>query len=239
MHAIAAVTPPYEPGIPVTVPVNAGPAAPQDAASAALPAILLFPPETARPAPYRGAGAELYRWAGTAWLKLTGWTMAGDWPDLPKMVLVAAPHTSNWDGIHMLAAAGYYRIKLRWMGKASLTKGIFGGLVRWAGCVPIDRSRSNDVVADMRAAFASNRSMVLAVPPEGTRSHTTEWKSGFYHIAHGAGVPLVFSVLDYGTRTIRIAGSMMTSGNYDADLPLILRLYAGASGKHPAKFNAQ
>ena len=217
----------------------ASPDAPRDSVAAALPAVRVFATDTARPAPYRGAGAELYRWLGAGWLRLTGWTMAGDWPDLPQMVLVAAPHTSNWDGINMLAAAGYYRIKLRWMGKASLTKGLFGGMVRWAGCVPIDRSRSNDVVAEMRAAFAANAAMVLAVPPEGTRSHTTAWKSGFYHIAHGAGVPLVFSVLDYGTRTIRIAGSMMPSGYYEADLPLIQRFYASTSGKHPAKFNAQ
>ena len=165
----------------------ASPDAPRDSVAAALPAVRVFATDTARPAPYRGAGAELYRWLGAGWLRLTGWTMAGDWPDLPQMVLVAAPHTSNWDGINMLAAAGYYRIKLRWMGKASLTKGLFGGMVRWAGCVPIDRSRSNDVVAEMRAAFAANAAMVLAVPPEGTRSHTTAWKSGFYHIAHGAG----------------------------------------------------
>lgn len=203
-----------------------------------LPAITMFATDSARAARYRGAGRELYRWAGSLWLRLAGWKMVGDWPDLPQMVLVAAPHTSNWDGIHMLAAAGYYRVRLRWMGKASLARGPFGGLMRWAGCVPIDRSRSNNMVTDMRAAFAQHPEMVLAVPPEGTRSHTTEWKSGFYHIAHGAGVPLVFSVLDFGTRTIRVAGSMTPSGDYHADLPLILSVYAGASGKHRANFTA-
>ncbi|MGL4542933.1 MAG: 1-acyl-sn-glycerol-3-phosphate acyltransferase [Polymorphobacter sp.] len=195
-----------------------------------------FDGSSARPAPFRGIGAEVYRWLSQAWLRLGGWTMHGDWPDLPKMVLIAAPHTSNWDGINMLAATGYYRIRLRWMGKASLTAGPFGGLVRWAGCVPIDRSRSNDVVAAMCEAFAATDAMVLAVPPEGTRSLTRAWKSGFYHIAVGAGVPLVFSVLDYGTRRIHVAGSMMPTGDYDADMLLISRYYATARGKHSGKF---
>ncbi len=214
----------------------AGPIPLRGPTSASLPHVQVFAKGSARPARYRGIAAEALRWLGTSWLWLTRWQLYGDWPDLPKMVLVAAPHTSNWDGIHMLAAAAHYRVKLRWMGKASLTQGPFGGIVRWAGCVPIDRSGSHDVVAAMRAAFAASDAMVLAVPPEGTRSRTDGWKSGFYHIAHGAGVPLVFSVLDYGTRQIRIAGSMVPSGDYDADLPLIRAFYAGAEGKHRAQF---
>lgn len=206
--------------------------------SAPLPREQVFDGSTAQSAPYRGLPAEIFRWASIAWLKIGGWKMRGDWPAVPRMVLVAAPHTSNWDGLNMLAAAGYYRVRLRWMGKASLTQGPWGGLVKWAGCVPIDRSRSNDIVAEMRAAFAASPAMILAVPPEGTRSLTAAWKSGFYHIAHGAGVPLVFSVLNYATRTIHIAGSMMTSGDYDADLPVIQRFYAQAQGLRRDRFRA-
>jgi 1-acyl-sn-glycerol-3-phosphate acyltransferase len=99
-------------------------------------------PATARPAPFRGVLSEAVRWVSAAYLKAAGWTMQGDWPALDKLVLVAAPHTSNWDGINMLAAAGYYRVRLRWMGKKSLTAGPFGGILRLLGCVPIDRSRA-------------------------------------------------------------------------------------------------
>jgi len=194
-----------------------------------------FDGRSARPRRYRGAGAELFRWLSVGWLRLNGWSLHGDWPDYPKMVLVAAPHTSNWDGLHMLAAAGYYRVRLRWMGKASLVRGPFGGLVRWAGCVPIDRSRSNDMVAEMAQAFAASDEMVLAVPPEGTRSLTRAWKSGFYHIAVSAGVPLVFSVLDYGRKRISISGSLVPTGDYDADMVLIAAHYANAQGKHAGK----
>lgn len=189
-------------------------------------------PTTARPARFRGALSETARWIGGAYLALAGWKVRGDWPGLDKAVLVAAPHTSNWDGINMLATAAYYRVKLRWMGKQSLTQGPFGWLIKWLGCVPIDRSRQNDVVQAMKDAFAARDEMVLAIPPEGTRSPTREWKTGFYHIAHGAEVPLVLSVLDYGTKTARLAAVFHPGGDYEADLPRIRAYYADAVGKH-------
>lgn len=191
---------------------------------------------TARPAPAQGLVSHIVHWISAAFLKLGGWTIQGDWPDLRKVVLVAAPHTSNWDGLNMLAAAGYYRVRLRWMGKRSLTQGPFGWVLRWMGCVPIDRSASNDVVKAMAAAFAQEEHMVLAIPPEGTRSAVREWKSGFYHIAVAANAPIVLSVLDYGKRIMRIAAIVYPSGDCAADLPLIQSFYAGAVGKHRDKF---
>ena len=196
-----------------------------------------FDPATARPAPFRGALSELWRALCTAYLSLAGWKMRGDWPgDLPKMVLIAAPHTSNWDGINMLAAAGFYRVALKWMGKKELTTGPFGGVVKWLGCVPVDRKGGTDLVAQMAAAFAAVPRMVLAIPPEGTRAAVNQWKTGFYHIARAAGVPLVISVLDYGTRTIRLSGALIPSGDYAADLPLIMAHYAGAEGLRGGRF---
>lgn len=193
---------------------------------------------SARPAPSAGMLSEFVRWLSAAYLKIAGWKMQGDWPAIGKVVLVAAPHTSNWDGLNMLAAAGFYRVRLRWMGKKSLTQGPFGWLLLWLGCVPIDRSASNDVVKTMAEAFAREERMVLAIPPEGTRSAVREWKSGFYHIAVAAGVPILLSVLDYGTKTARLAAVIYPSGDYDADLPLIRSYYADAVGKHRAKFDA-
>jgi 1-acyl-sn-glycerol-3-phosphate acyltransferase len=193
---------------------------------------------TARPAPFRGAFSEVIRWISGAYLKLSGWTIHGDWPAQRKLVLVAAPHTSNWDGINMLAAAGYYRVKLRWMGKKSLTQGPFGWLIKALGCVPIDRSASHDVVRAMADAFAAEREMVLAIPPEGTRSAVREWKSGFYHVAVAANVPIILSVLDYGAKTVRLAALIHPTGDYDADLPLIRSYYANAKGKNRDKFVA-
>ncbi len=191
---------------------------------------------TARPAAFRGLGSEVVRWVSAAFLKFGGWKIRGDWPALDKAVLVAAPHTSNWDGLNMLAAAGCYRVKLRWMGKASLTRGPFGWLIKALGCVPIDRSQSNDVVRVMADAFGVSERMLLAIPPEGTRSAVREWKSGFYHIAVAAGVPILLTVLDYGSRTVSLAAVVYPSGDYDADLTIIRRHYVGAAGKNREKF---
>lgn len=184
-----------------------------------------------RPARYRGIGAEVLRWLCVVFLRLSGWKVRGDWPPLAKAVLLAAPHTSNWDGIYMLAAAGYFRVALRWMGKKSLTTGPFGRVVLWLGCVPIDRDASHDVVRAMADAFAAVDEMILAVPPEGTRSLTREWKTGFYHIAVLAQVPIILTVLDYGTRTIRIAGVFHPTGDYTADIDAIRAPYRDAVGK--------
>jgi 1-acyl-sn-glycerol-3-phosphate acyltransferase len=190
----------------------------------------------ARPAPSTGPLADVTRFVCAIYLRLAGWKVRGDWPNLRKAVLVAAPHTSSWDGLNMLATAGFYRVRLRWMGKRSLTKGPFGWLMTSLGCVPIDRSSANDVVRAMAEAFAAEEHMILAVPPEGTRSAVREWKTGFYHIARAAGVPLILSVLDYGTKTVSLAGVVTPSGDYEADLPVIRSHYANAVGLRPDKF---
>ncbi len=191
---------------------------------------------SARPAVSTGWLSEITRWICAGYLGLSGWKVRGDFPDIGKAVLIAAPHTSNWDGINMLATAGFYRVKLRWMGKKSLTRGPFGSVIKWLGCVPIDRTAANDVVRVMADAFAAEPRMILAIPPEGTRSAAREWKTGFYHIARAASVPLILSVLDYGTKTISLAAIIRPSGDYDADLAVIQSYYARAKGKHAGKF---
>jgi len=192
--------------------------------------------ETARPRPPRGLAVELWRWFGAAFLALGGWRLRGDWPDDAKCVVIAAPHTSNWDGIWMIVAAAKWRIRLRYMGKKSLTDGPFGGLVRWTGCIPIDRSKSNDVVDAMKTAFAAEQGLILAVPPEGTRDAVDKWKSGFYHIAVGAGVPITFAVMDYATKTVSLPATFWPTGDYAADFAIIRSHYEGAVGKVPGDF---
>lgn len=170
-------------------------------------------------------------------LTLGGWKLEGDWPDEDKVVLVAAPHTSNWDAFNMLIAAGYYRIRLNWMGKKTLTTGPFGWLLRWLGCVPVDRASKHDTVQQMCTIFAERKKMVLAISPEGTRTRTAAWKTGFYHIAHKAGVPIMMTVQDYGSKTIRLSGMLMPSGNYNDDLELIKGHYRNAYGKYHDQFS--
>lgn len=198
----------------------------------------LIDPTSARPGPYRGVGSELVRWLSLLWLRAGGWTLEGDWPDEPKLVVLAAPHTSNWDGLNMLAAAGAYRVKLRWMGKHTLARGLAGAFMLRFGLVPIDRSQSTDMVRAMREEFARRASMILAIPPEATRSLTREWKSGFYHIAVAAETPILLSILDYGERRIRLKALYRPGGDYDAELAEIRRHYDGAVGRRKDRFSA-
>ena len=187
-------------------------------------------------APYRGLWSEFIRGLSWLYLKATGWRVGSDWPDIPKSVIVAAPHTSNWDGLTMLAVAGWYRVKLSWMGKAALVKGPLGWLVRRAGCVPVERSSSNDVVEQIRAAFAGRPVMHLAVAPEGTRKANADWKTGFYHIARSSDVPLIMAVLDYKTHVVRLDGPMALTGDMAADMAKVLDSYRAAEGKFPDQF---
>ena len=190
--------------------------------------------DTARPLPFRGIFMEFTRYVGLAYLKTFRWKLRGDWPrDIDKFVLVAAPHTSNWDGFAMLSMGSYYRAALKWMGKKSLTTGMFGWLIKMIGCVPVDRSKSTSLVEQMAEAFANADKMALLVPPEGTRGNVKEWKSGFYHIAVAAKVPIVLSALDYGTKSGGVIGVFYPTGNYESDLPKIMAYYADMKGKYP------
>ena len=163
---------------------------------------------------------------GNAWLRAGGWTVVGEMPDLPKFIIVAAPHKSNWDLPNALAAGLHYGLRINWMGKDSLFKWPFGGFMRWLGGIPIDRSKTNNAVAQMVDAFAAADQLVVVIPPEGTRGDVERWKSGFYHIAHGAQVPLVLSFIDYANRRVGVAQMFHTTGDYVGDLARIQAVYA-------------
>jgi len=194
----------------------------------------VFPHDPVQTRRKRGVLYEFARWLCLQFLKLNGWKMRGQMPnDIDKFVLVAAPHTSNWDGAFMLMMAAYFRTPIRWMGKAGLAKNFWiGWYMRWLGIVPVDRKKSDSLVDQMAKAFAEeDGELLLAVPPEGTRAKVTKWKTGFYHIAVAADVPIVMSVLDYKTKTGTISGIIYPTGDYEADLPLIQSHYAEAVGR--------
>lgn len=161
-----------------------------------------------------------------AWLKLTRFQVVGEMPAAAKFVIVANPHTTNWDLPNTLAAGLHYGVRVNWMGKASLFRWPFGGFMRWLGGLSVDRTKSTNAVAAMVEAFAAAERMALVIAPAGTRSSTAPWKSGFYHIAHGAGVPLVLAFINYESRTVGIAGLLQPTGDYDVDLAAIQAIYA-------------
>ena len=168
---------------------------------------------------------------------LAGWKVEGTAPGQDKMVVIAAPHTSNWDLPFMLGVAYKFRIRLNWMGKDSLFKPPFGWLMKALGGIPIDRSKANNVVTQMIEIYDKADQLAVAIPPEGTRSKVRVWKTGFYNIAHGAGVPIAFGFLDYDRKVGGIGGVYTTTGDYDKDIEEIKAFYAEIIAKHEAKYN--
>ena len=185
-------------------------------------------PETAKSVvpPSPSLAVKVFRPLSRAWLAATGFKVVGAFPDDPKFIIIAAPHTTNWDLPHALAAGIQYGRRIHWMGKATIFKFPFGGLMRWLGGLSVDRSKSTNAVAAMVHVFALRDNLALVVAPSGTRSATVPWKSGFYHIANGAKIPLVLAYIDYNRREIGIADTIIPSGDYAADLAKIQAIYA-------------
>lgn len=142
----------------------------------------------------------MYRFMVRLILRALGWRMEGAAPRLDKYVLIMAPHTSNWDFPLMLAARIEFRVSAAWMGKAALFRWPFGTLLRALGGIAVERSSRNDAVKQMAGVIQRAERIVLAIPPEGTRKRAEFWKSGFYHIAQAAQVPIVLTYLDYGRK---------------------------------------
>ncbi len=172
-------------------------------------------------------------------LRLTGWRTSGNPPDLPKYVIIGAPHTSNWDFILTIAFAFIYRRKLFWMGKNSIFRFPFGPMFRWMGGIPIDRSKPHGVVAQTIEKFNSADRLILVVAPEGARKKVDKWKTGFYHVAQGAGVPISLAFLDYKNRLGGFGPLFTPTGDIDVDMPKIRAFYATISGRHPNQFSTE
>jgi 1-acyl-sn-glycerol-3-phosphate acyltransferase len=176
---------------------------------------------------------RLGRFVGTLWLRLFGWRVEGRLPDAPKSVVIAAPHTSNWDMPFMLAVAFVLGVRPAWLGKKELFVGPLGMLFRRLGGVPVDRSRRANLVQQVADRFAEVDRLFLVVPPSGTRSRALHWKSGFYQIALAAHVPIVCAFLDYRRRVGGIGPVIEATGDVGADMDGLRAFYAGVTGRHP------
>jgi 1-acyl-sn-glycerol-3-phosphate acyltransferase len=171
-------------------------------------------------------------------LKLAGWKILGKLPPgAEKSVLIAAPHTSNWDLPYTLMVAFSLRLTIYWMGKEQIFRFPFRGLMMWLGGIPVQREKSNNLVAaSVEAIKAASGPLQLVVPPEGTRSKTRYWKTGFYHIAVGAQVPIVMAYMDYEKKISGLGPVFEPTGDLDADMAQIKAFYANFKGKNAAQF---
>ncbi len=158
-------------------------------------------------------------------LSLVGWAFEGPAPAIDKFVLLLVPHTSNWDAVVFMFLARSIGLELAWMIKDVWTKGPFGPLLRRLGAVGIDRSRARNMVDQMVDEFRRRDRFVLGIPPEGTRARADVWKSGFYRIALGAGVPVLPGYLDYGRKRAGIGAPIAMTGDVRKDMDAIRAFY--------------
>lgn len=196
-----------------------------DAREPLLPAI---PPNMPQLPPQR----RFSRWLGRTVLRLGGWRVAGSIPDIPKLVLIAAPHSSNWDGIWGMAAKMALGFDVRLLGKDTLFWWPLSILLRRLGVIPLDRSNPQGVVEQAIGLIRDSPKMWFALAPEGTRKAVTEWKGGFLKIAHGAGVPVLMAYFHYPERVIGLGPLFHTTGDPKADMAVVRAWYRPWIGRN-------
>ncbi len=171
-------------------------------------------------------------------LKLSGWkTETKNIESIKKSVMIAAPHTSNWDLIFMVAVFWKHNINVKFFIKDAYTKGIYGFFFKWLGGIGIDRSKKNNLVERAAQSFEKEEKLIIIIPPEGTRKRVEKWKLGFYHIAKTARVPISFGYLDYKEKIGGCGSFIPVTDSMENDLDKIQTFYKTKTGKFPELYN--
>ena len=171
-------------------------------------------------------------------LKIAGYKIVDTTPhgvqNYQKAVMIAAPHTSNWDYVYTMATLYALDVPIKYLGKASLFQFPLGILIRKLGGIPVRREQKNNMVNEMAKMInESTEQMILIIPAEGTRSYSKDWKSGFYHIANTAKVPIILGFLDFNKKEVGFIDEFNPTGDYEKDLKIIQKKYIGITPKYP------
>lgn len=185
----------------------------------------------------KGLVARLLTAVIDRWFGYQGWTVEGAAVEPRKFVIIAAPHTSNWDFVYFVGASKRLNLNLSFMGKKSLFRWPFGRMMREMGGIPVDRSKSGNYVDAMIDEFAKRSEFMLTIAPEGTRGKVRQWRTGFYHIAVGAGVPLVCGLMDYKRKVVGLGPAIWPTGDYAKDMEQVTAYYSRCTPKFPERGN--
>lgn len=179
--------------------------------------------------------SQLLRFLSNSIMRLIGWKVEGTLPNLPKYLIIGAPHTSNWDFLLFLATIFHLKVDARYMGKAELFRGPFGWFFYWCGGIPVDRKKSQGLVEQMVEACNNSDKFILTIAPEGTRHKVKEWKRGFYHIAKGAGIPIIMAKVDGKKKAMCVGEVFHLTEDMEADMLAIQNAFKGMVGINPRK----
>lgn len=191
-------------------------------------------PKTGAAVPRRGNvfTQSLGRWM----LRMLGWKIEGEFPNVSKAVMVAAPHTSNWDGVITLGVVLSMKLHLHWMGKDSMFSWPFKRLLLWTGGIPVNRKVGGGLVQTTVNKFAAHSKYLVLISPEGTRSATREWKTGFYKIAQAANIPIVLCYIDFARKVVGFGPLVTPSEDTPADMRFIRDFYNDKVARHTVRF---
>lgn len=183
-------------------------------------------------------GGKVTPVVASALIKMAGWRNVGEIPNIPQAVVLALPHTSNVDGMYAIPCLFALDLNISIMAKHTLFKiPVFAQLLHWVGVIPINRGKKGSVLQASIDKFKTGKPLFLGLAPEGTRQYTENWKTGFYYLAVGAGVPILPVALDYNTKEVRFLSPIYPSGDIDTDLPKIYAQYKGVMPKHPERLS--
>ena len=169
---------------------------------------------------------------GHAVLRLMGWRIEGAFPDLPKFLIIVAPHSSNWDWVIGMSAVLALKVDAHWVAKHTLFRGPLGPLARWLGGVPVDRRASHGFVEATAEAYRQHEQLLIGVTPEGTRKQVSQWKTGFYHIARAAGVPVVPAYFDYPSKVVGIGPPLELGPEQETEVARCRAFFQPYSGRY-------
>lgn len=172
------------------------------------------------------------KWLAERFLKLQGWKFIGELPPDPKLIVIGAPHTSNWDFVIYLAGISHWKIAPRYLGKHTLFEGPFGWLFRRWGGIPVDRRKHGGLIGQVSAEFDATDQLALVIAPEGTRKAAPFWKSGFLAIANAVGAPIVPAKVDYGSKQITLGKPIVHTGDINTTMTELRFFYDGSLGKN-------
>ncbi|MCP3873050.1 MAG: glycerol acyltransferase [Desulfobacteraceae bacterium] len=177
----------------------------------------------------------IFYWLATCCLFILGWKAKGKIPEHKKFILIAAPHSSNWDFVIFLLIIFKFKLPVHWMGKHTMFIWPFKWILKRLGGIPIDRSEKSNVVQNMANAFKGSKNLIITIAPSGTREKVMKWKTGFYHIANQAKVPVACGFIDYKQKISGIGPVFDLSGCIETDMKPIKLFYSQFSGKHLEK----
>ncbi len=181
-------------------------------------------------------GSKGLRAFGKFVLTLLGWRIEGAPPNLPKLIIIVAPHTSNWDFVVAMAAALALDLRVHWLGKHTIFRWPFGAILRRLGGTPVIRTARQGAVAQVVEAIRAHDQFVLGLSPEGTRKKVARWRTGFYNTARAANVPILAVALDFERKEIVIGPLFEATGDLEGDVEKMRAFFEPIKGKRPELF---